>query len=270
VTPPEDIPVSYTPQREDVLLARAFQGQQHGFFIDIGANHPVHGSTTQLLVDRGWSGINVEPHPMFAAAFARHRPNDVNLAVAVSDAPGAIEFFFVADDPALTTLDPGLGRRYREQGRQVERKSVPCLTLAQICETHVGARRIDFVSIDVEGAEERVLAGADFVRWRPRLLMLEAVEPYTTVQTHGRWEHLILAHGYACALFDGINRFYVAPGEPDLLTRLAYPVCSLDRYVSTEALELRDYRRLGRVARSTARLTQSIVDLVQRPTRRPS
>ena len=259
------VPVSYTPQREDVLLARAFEGQQSGFFIDVGANHPRNGSITQLFVERGWTGINIEPNPGLIPDFEKYRPNDVNLPVAISDVEGEIELYVVGDNPALTTTEPTLGDQYAAEGRLVERKMVRGMTLAQVCREHVLDRTIDFMSIDVEGAEEKVLRSADFSRWRPRVLVVEAVRPNSNEQTHLRWESLITDQSYRSVLFDGINRVYVESSEDVLWRRLSYPVCTLDRYLSVEQLELMEYRRLGRAAHSAAFVVQAMVNLIPRP-----
>jgi FkbM family methyltransferase len=261
------VPISYSQQREDVLLARAFGGQESGFFIDVGANHPRNGSITQLFVDKGWTGINIDPHPSFFAEFEKDRPNDINLALAISDVEGEMELYVVADNPALTTTEPTFGKRYAAEGRQVESRTVRCMTLAEVCRTHVLDRNIDFMSIDVEGAEEKVLRGADFSHWRPRVLVVEAVRPNSSEQTHDRWESIIIGQNYRYVFFDGVNRFYVDSTEDVLCRRLSYPVCSLDRYLSVEQLELIEYRKLGRAARSAARMVQAIVNFIPRPTK---
>ena len=45
----------------------------------------------------------------------------------------------------------------------------PVRTLAKLC-AEAGLTRIDFLKIDVEGAEAEVIAGMDFMRWRPRVV----------------------------------------------------------------------------------------------------
>ncbi len=85
------------------------------------------------------------------------------------------------------------------------------MTLAQVCERHVPAgREIEFLKIDVEGHEHAVIEGADWSRWRPRIVLCEAngVE---------EWEPILLAADYIFALFDGVNRFYVRKEDEALL-----------------------------------------------------
>jgi len=79
---------------------------------------------------------------------------------------------------------------------------------------------IDFLKIDVEGAEAEVLAGVDFERQRPRVILLEAVAPGSMADTSQAWEPYLLDQGYRFALFDRLNRFYVAKEAQDLADRL--------------------------------------------------
>lgn len=53
---------SYSGNHEDVLLHRLF-ARDDGFFVDVGAGHPVLGSITKALSDRGWTGIDIAPRP---------------------------------------------------------------------------------------------------------------------------------------------------------------------------------------------------------------
>jgi hypothetical protein len=50
---------------------------------------------------------------------------------------------------------------------------VPARTLTAVLDSH-GIRRVDFLSLDVEGYELEVLKGLDFDRFRPTLMLIEA------------------------------------------------------------------------------------------------
>ena len=88
-------------------------------------------------------------------------------------------------------------------------------TLAALI-AEAGLEAIDFLKIDVEGAEAEVLAGMDFARHRPRVILLEAVAPGSMADASAAWERDLLAHGYRFAFFDRLNRFYVAEEAKDL------------------------------------------------------
>ncbi len=91
-------------------------------------------------------------------------------------------------------------------------------TLAELCERH-GVGAIDFLKIDVEGAESDVLLGGDWKRFRPKVIVAEAVSPMASEPSWQEWEPFLLAQGYQFALFDTLNRFYVAQEHPDIMAR---------------------------------------------------
>jgi hypothetical protein len=66
-----------------VVLSRAFSDQDFGFYVYIGACHPVEDSVTLHFYERGWHGVNVEPDRELHALFLEARPRDSNLCAAV-------------------------------------------------------------------------------------------------------------------------------------------------------------------------------------------
>ena len=97
------------------------------------------------------------------------------------------------------------------------------------------AQTIHFLKVDVEGAEREVLASSDWDAFRPIVVLVEAVEAWSTTPTHEAWEHILLDAEYEFAAFDGINRFYVDRDHHDLIPALAYPISALDRFVTASA-----------------------------------
>jgi hypothetical protein len=80
--------LSYAPNFEDVMLARAFRDVGEGFWIDIGAGDPDLGSVTRAFSDRGWRGVNIEPRAELFARLTQARPRDINLNVDPASGPG--------------------------------------------------------------------------------------------------------------------------------------------------------------------------------------
>ena len=256
--------ISYSLNYEDVLLNRVFAGKTDGFYVDVGANHPTISSMTKHFYHLGWHGINIEPNPTLVNLLNSERPRDVNLGLGLSDSPGELTFYQVIEDHGLSTFSQQVGDHQRDQGFTIDPIMVKVRTLASIITEYAAERTIDFLKIDVEGHEARVLAGMDFKQSRPRMLIIESTLPNTNILCHHEWEPRLLAEDYRFAFFDGVNRYYVRSEDETLLPRLSYPVNILDRFISSREYELEtalaDYMKLGRIPRSLARSAQWLVN----------
>jgi FkbM family methyltransferase len=231
--------VSYSQNREDILLARAFPQDYVGFYVDVGAWLPDTDSVTKLFYDRGWSGLNVEPGRHAFSELVRQRTRDINLPVAVAENAGEATFYEYNEAFAgRSTLDGELAGQYGEEGFEAESYTVTVTTLSDIFEEHVGERVVDFLKIDVEGNEEAALRGADFTRFRPRIVIVEATEPGNSAPAHESWEPLLLEAGYRFVIFDGLNRVYVDAPESALMNSLAIPVNVFDEFEPIATVQL--------------------------------
>jgi FkbM family methyltransferase len=199
--------MSYAQNFEDVMLWRALSSVPDGFCIDVGAGDPDQHTVTRAFYERGWHGINIDPDPVCFAALVRRRDRDINIPVALAEAPGQRRFL-VVPVPGLSTLASAVAFRHRARGWNVRRVKVEVGTLAEICRLHA-PREIHFLKIDVEGAEAAVLQGADFAAFRPWIVLAEATVPLTQTENHGEWEHILIGADYRFVWFDGLNRFYV-------------------------------------------------------------
>jgi FkbM family methyltransferase len=209
----------YAQNLEDYHLAQAFQVQADGFYVDLGAGHPVADNVSFWFYLRGWRGLVVEPQRRLADLYPHVRPRDRVVAALVADRVGEAEFHEVESMHGFSTMLPDAAQAARDLGATIATVTLPVTTLAALFAEH-GVERIDFLKIDVEGAEAQVLAGADWGRWRPRIVVLEAVAPGSMAPAWETWDPLLTRNGYRFGLFDGLNRFYVAEEEPELAARL--------------------------------------------------
>lgn len=201
--------ISYAQNLEDVMLWRVLNNFRPGFYIDVGACDPVEGSVTKAFYDSGWNGINIEPMDAAFERVALDREKDINLKVAVGAQQGKITFYSVDEGGRLSTSVDALAIKYIKEGRKVDEVNVPVETLAHICEQYAEGE-IHFLKITVEGNERCVLEGADFVKYRPWVILVESTEPNSTKPSYAAWEPILLDASYSFVYFDGLNRFYVA------------------------------------------------------------
>ncbi|TMJ01365.1 MAG: FkbM family methyltransferase [Alphaproteobacteria bacterium] len=245
--PPRDLLISYAQNFEDVLLHRVFANVDHGFYVDIGAFDPVIGSVTKIFYDRGWNGINIEPGSAFDR-LAAARPRDINLKVAILDERGTVTFVENTADPGASHIDSSVGA---EHGGKTQSYSVPCDRLDHVLAEHADGRIINFMKIDAEGSETRILRSTNWREIRPRVLLIEAVAPWTNELVSQDWEPMLLASGYKRAYFDGLNLFFVRDEDAGLLQHFDRPVNALDWFakydpVKDKALtDVEDLRRLN-------------------------
>lgn len=232
--------ISYAQNGEDIVLARALKPwERRGFWIDCGAGHPTCDSVTKLFSQFGWTGINVEPLADEFMLLTQDRPLDENIQCLLGAQNGVGSIFAgPPENRGSSTTDPLLVARYaKELGQTFHESQVPIRTLTDILRAKQFPA-IDFLKIDVEGAELEVLRGIDLTEFNPRILVIEATQPNSTDLNYERWEDRVLESGYVCALFDGLNRFYVKANDSDLLKLLAVPANVLDDFKTIIQFEL--------------------------------
>ncbi|MBB6342873.1 FkbM family methyltransferase [Pseudomonas fluvialis] len=220
--------ISYAQNFEDVILERIFKNIDSGFYVDVGACHPIYDSVTYHFYLKGWNGINVEPQPKLYSKLKEIRKRDTNLQACVGAAIGS-QTLYITHDVGTSTLNQTIAENYRKQQNIAQEITVELITLNQIWSEHIGHRRVDFMKIDVEGFEKEVLSGADFSVVAPSILVIEATLPNSQHPCHEQWEYLILEY-YEFIYFDGLNRFYSRKGAPAGDGTLLAPPNLFDRF----------------------------------------
>lgn len=210
--------LSYAQNLEDCHLEIVFAGEAAGIYVDVGGGHPVADNVSFWFYLKGWRGLVVEPQAALAEAYAHIRPRDHTVSCLAGAAEGDVEFHVVDKLHGFSTTVRAHADGASRFGAAFTTIRKPVRTLTSLCE-EAGLSRIDFLKVDVEGAEAAVLAGMDFTRLRPRVVLVEAIEPGTMTEAWAGWEPLLLAAGYRFVFFDRLNRFYVAEEHADLAAR---------------------------------------------------
>jgi len=233
---------SYAQNGEDVILNRVLGNITAGSYVEVGANHPRIDSISRSFYERGWSGLEIDPNPTFAALFREERPRDFFIEAAITDAEEATVTFHMIEGTGLSTLVDSVSQDHADAGREVTDLEVPAMRLSAAIElAQLDNSEIHFLVIDTEGAELAVLRSLDFIRYRPWILIIEATAPGTTRQIHESWESLVIEADYEFCLFDGLSRFYVSKEKStEIKASLSYPVCVFDNFVNDEKQRLRE------------------------------
>jgi FkbM family methyltransferase len=165
-------PSSYSQYGEEWLIRDFFQDQRGGFFVDVGSyDYKQYSNTYYLEQALGWSGVAIDAQQEFEADYVKYRPRTRFFAAFVSERSDAVESLFVPERTrAVASSSKEFADRYDARGAE---RQVPTITLNDLLQ-RVGVARVDFLSMDIELAEPRALAGFDIARYRPRLICVEA------------------------------------------------------------------------------------------------
>ena len=168
--------ISYSQEGEDIILSRAFREKRNGFYVDVGAHHPLRFSNTYLFYKRGWRGINIDAMPVSITAFKKKRKFDINLELAIAKEPGEIDFF-IFKEKAFNTCNESVAKQQISRNHQLESKTtVRCLPLYEVLNKHLPKNtHIDFLTIDVEGSDLDVLESNNWDTYRPTYILAECL-----------------------------------------------------------------------------------------------
>ncbi len=163
---------------EDLLLWNFFGRKRKGFYVDVGAYDGIDLSNTYFFEAIGWNGLLIEAGPEFYENCLSSRPNSIviNAVACDGNSGGSVAFTIAEGDGGVGTLsyhgdNPKQLERITREGGAVRTTVVPTISLDAALYDHQGT--IDFVSIDVEGSELKVLHGLDLEKFSPRVLVIE-------------------------------------------------------------------------------------------------
>jgi len=171
---------SFGQSREDawflsMLRERHIPWANSGFYVDIGANHPVVFSATYLLYKAGWSGITVDPIPSLCALHRRFRPYDVCLNVGVGSACEQRRFWETAPD-LFSSFSEEDARGAAEKGlcAVLRETSVSLVTPSAIVAHIPSERTVNYLTIDTEGLDGEILSNWPWDECMPDVISCEA------------------------------------------------------------------------------------------------
>jgi len=166
---------SYSLDGEDSFVEKYFKETPVGFYIDVGCHNPIYLNNTFLLHKKKWKGINIDTSQFAIDLFNYMRPNDLNYNCAVSNKNENVKLYFQKEFSLLNTIEINHAKKFM-QGN-IKEKRIEAFTLDEILNRSIYKNsKIDFLDIDVEGADLKVLEGLSFDKFKPKLICVEIHE----------------------------------------------------------------------------------------------
>lgn len=215
----------YSQFAEDKLLDRIFKGKKNGFCVEVGANDGLNDSTTIYFEKKGWDCVLIEPNPELCSLIRATR-NAILFECAASDKEGNVTLYVAegADrSHGVSTIEGSKKSldKIKFYGFTYKEVSVVTQELDQILGSLNFGRKIDFISIDVEGHELDVLKGFSLINWQPTIVLVEDNSNYEERNVRD----YMYKHDYICFKRTGVNDWYAHKSNKDLvnnLNRFAY------------------------------------------------
>lgn len=161
---------------DDIQLNKLLKANQPGVFVDIGCWHPVKASNTYYFYLRGWKGICIDPNPELKSLYNFYRPKDTFVNCAIGLENQNLTYYQLNDSyTAMNTLNFDFIKKYNLESQIKYSLNIPIYNLKDILDKNIlKGERLDFFDIDVEGFDLEVLKTNDWVKYRPKVVLIES------------------------------------------------------------------------------------------------
>ncbi len=185
---------------EDIIINRFFRKKNNGFYVDIGCYHPTKGSLTYYLYKNGWNGLNVDLSKVSIDLFKLARPKDYNIQAAVTDFDGETHFFENGIINQQNTLE--------NSGANLKKIKISAFKLQTLLEK-LNINHIDFLNIDVEGSDYKVLSSLNLNKIRPKMVCIEENKYNIKDIINGNIQNFMNSNDYFLFSRIGVSSIYI-------------------------------------------------------------
>jgi len=184
---------------EDVIINRFFKNLIKGFYCDIGCYHPTKGSLTYLLYKKGWSGLNIDLSKVSIDLFKIARKNDINLNAGISNYNGSSNYYECAPKKAYNFLSKRKG---------FKKKKIEIFTLDTVV-NRFEIKNIDFLNIDAENNDYKVLLGINFKNIKPKMICIEDNKFKFPLMSKSKIYGYLIKKNYFLFSVCGVSQIYI-------------------------------------------------------------
>ena len=164
-------------QQDKFAYENYFQNKIDGYFVDIGAADGIKFSNSKFFEELGWKGVCIEPNPKAFKELIKVRTNKC-INKAISDKIEISQFFQITDGPEQLS---GLVEEFTESAifrinndLQLYPNSFDYIDVeCDLFENIVDQDSIDFLSIDTEGNELKILQTINFDKFNIDVITVE-------------------------------------------------------------------------------------------------
>jgi FkbM family methyltransferase len=158
---------------QDLLVLYFSELKKNGFFVEIGAANGFYLSNTLTLENFGWKGIIAEPLPRWHEKIKK-RKCQVDLRCIYDKSNSKLIFEDVLDYPELSGTTEDLEEDNNASLRKNTQKfEVDTISLNDLLEEYKAPNKIDYISVDTEGSEYKILKNFNFKKYNVEIFTVE-------------------------------------------------------------------------------------------------
>ena len=185
----------YSQGGQDIYVTRILKEKRDGYFVEIGANNGYIMSNTYLLEKNyGWKGICIEATPYKITELTNNRPNSICISNAIhSESNLELDFTInMFDILNVITEYAEIGVDFLTQSGEIIK--VVTRSLTDILNDNNAPENIDYLSIDTNGSEFKVLEGIDFTKYKFNVI---TVKNSLIEERQNRIKEILTSNGYS-------------------------------------------------------------------------
>lgn len=153
------------------IINEVFNKKKEGYFVDIGAADGVNISNTYILEKKyGWNGVCVEANPEFYKKLTINR-NVPCINICVGEKEEEVEFIISGLDGGIKNLLSN--SHIKKNSTKSQTRKMISKPLEAILKDVNAPSVIDYLSIDIEGAEYYALKNFPFHKYTFRAITIE-------------------------------------------------------------------------------------------------
>ncbi len=180
----------YSQIAQDEWVYSVLGDKKNGYFIELGGGNGISLSNT-LFFERTlqWDGICIEPNPAFRDAIRSNRTCNISYNC-VSDIDN-VEIDFAACGLLSGIVETAESETIKDNIIKVKTK-----TLKRILDEFNAPKTIDYLSLDVEGHEYRILQSFPFDEYQINCITVEHNEPHHGSEKRNKIRKLLEENRY--------------------------------------------------------------------------